>query len=60
MTSYLFNGIRAYVWYVSQTNRGLYIYTVEDYDYSVRPVVSLKPDVAVTGNGLVDDPYVVE
>ena len=52
-----FNGSDDRVWYVSSS--GSYSNDSVYHSSGVRPVVSLRPDVEITGNGTYADPYVI-
>ena len=58
MSPYYFYGGYAFV-FIVDSNGYLYNYGV-DYTRGVRPVINLKADVTITGEGKSTDPYVVE
>ena len=61
MSPYYFSGSRAYVFYVGgSAGLGYLGYNYVNYTLGVRPVVSLKSCVSVTGgNGSVASPYTI-
>ncbi len=52
-----FNGGGAYVWHVDSGDLDYYYV---NYNYGLRPVISLISSTNVTGNGTSEDPYVVD
>ena len=58
MSPFLFNGSSAYEFYVHSNGR-IYNYFVY-LPYGVRPVLSLKSDISVTGSGTQNDPFLVQ
>ena len=59
MSANAFDGIYAGVWSVNSNGNFNYFSNVNT-NYGIRPVLSIKSDVAITGSGTMSDPYVIQ
>ena len=59
MSPSYWNGSYAWVFYVSSSGHLNYAY-VHSTPPGLRPVINLKADTTFTGNGTIDNPFVVE